>query len=345
MFELEDLDHLYDSPIMFSIPDTTTVQLGRTEVLIAVYSPKKSVQSKFIAQLMANILQATTKYLGGKLPVDKYAFIFYFNGEQRPFTTPGALEHNYSSFYSLPEAPQQMLAPVIMDIAAHEFFHVVTPLTISSREVKEFNFAEAKMSKHLWLYEGTTEYASDHVQVKYGLNTVNQFLDKLSGKIKNSKDSYDDKIPFTELSKQSAGKYQKQFPNVYEKGALIAACLDLYLLHLSAGTYDLVKLKHDLSVRFGKRAAFKDDELFDVITEMTYPEVRDFFRKYVESNEPIPFEYFFGLAGIRYSPVYTRSDYTLGSVSIGITEDGKVNVADISKLDEFGKKIGYKKIR
>lgn len=343
VFDLEDVDHLYDSPIMFSAPDTTTVHLGKTEVLIAVYSPKKMVQSKFIAQLMANVLQASSKYLGGKLPVEKYAFIFYFNGEQRQFTTPGALEHNYSSFYSLPEAPQNMLAPVIMDIAAHEFFHVVTPLTIRSREVKEFNFADPAFSKHLWLYEGSTEYASDHVQVKYGLNTVNQFLDKLSQKIKLSKENYNDTLPFTVLSKESAGKYRQQYPNVYEKGALIAACLDIYLLHLSAGTYDLTKLKHDLSIRYGKKTAFNDDELFNVIAELSYPEVRDFFRKYVEGNQAIPYDYFFGLAGIRYHPLYTRNDITLGSVSIAITGDGKVVVGDISKLDAFGKKLGYKK--
>lgn len=343
VFQLEDVDHLYDSPLMFSVPDTTTIKLGNTDVLIAVYSPGKKVQSKFIAQLMSSMLDASSKYLGGKLPVDKYAFIFYFNGEQQPFATPGALEHNYSSFYSLPEAPQQALAQNIMDIAAHEFFHIITPLTIQSMEVKNFNFTEAVMSRHLWLYEGTTEYASDHAQVKYGLNTVQQFLDKLSGKIRNSKSIFKDGLSFTELSVHSAGKHGDQFGNVYEKGALIAACLDVYLLHLSGGVYDLADLKHDLSVRFGKRAAFPDDALFDIIAEMTYPEVRSFFKKYVEGNDPIPYDYFFGLAGVQYSPVATRSDFTMGSVSFNATPEGKVVIGDISKMNDFGKKMGYKK--
>ena len=342
-FMVDNADHLYDSPIMFSVPDTTTVHLGNTEVLIAVYSPKKQVQSRFIAQLLTNMLQATAKYLGGKLPVDKYAFIFYFNSEQRPFKTPGALEHNYSSFYSLPEAPQQALAATIMDIAAHEFFHIVTPLTISSREVKEFNFNKAILSKHLWLYEGSTEYASDHVQVRYGLNTPQQFLDKLSGKIRNSKTIFNDKLTFTELSVEAAGKHSAQFGNVYEKGALISACLDIYLLHLSGGAYDLTKLKHDLSVKFGRNAAFDDDKLFDIITEMTYPEVRDFFRKYVESNESIPYETFFAMAGVKYSPVATRMDFSLGGVPLGASPDGNLMVTDDSKLNEFGKKLGYKR--
>lgn len=342
-FVVDNVDDLYDSPIMFSVPDTTTIKVGNTEVLVAVYSPKKQVQSKFIAQLMTNMLNATAKYLGGRLPVNKYAFLFYFNGEQRAFQLPGALEHNSSSFYTLPELPQQSLAANIMDITAHEFFHIVTPLTISSREVKEFNFGKAVLSKHLWLYEGSTEYASDHAQVKYGLNTVRQFLDKLTQKIKNSKNVYDDKITFTELSTQAAGKHQDQYGNVYEKGALISACLDLYLLHLSNGAYDLAKLKHDLSMKFGRKAAFEDSQLFDIITEMTYPQVRDFFRKYVENNEAIPYETFFGYAGIKYSPVSIRRDFSLGSVSMGSSPEGKIVVNDISKMNDFGKKIGYKK--
>jgi predicted metalloprotease with PDZ domain len=344
VFMLDNVDHLYDSPIMFSLPDTATVKLGTSEVLIAVYSPKKQVQAKFVAQLLGNVLAASTRYLGGRLPVDKYAFILYFESNPRPSMIPGALEHNYSSFYCLPEAPQQALAPTIMDIGAHEFFHVITPLTIGSQEVKRFNFSQAILSKHLWLYEGSTEYASDHVQVKYGLNTVNQFLDKLSGKIKISREKYSDTLPFTIMSKQVADKYRDEYGNVYEKGALISACLDIYLLHLSAGTYDLVKLKHDLSIRYGKKTPFNDSELFDVIAELSFPETRDFFRKYVEGNQPLPYDYFFGLAGVKYSPVKVSSDYSLGGISMGATQEGKVVIFDDSKINDFGRKMGYKKL-
>lgn len=344
VFLLDNVDHLYDSPIMFSLPDTATIRLGKTEVLIAVYSPKKMVQAQFIAQLLTGVLSASAKYLGGKLPVDKYAFIYYFEGTPRPTSITGALEHNYSSFYNFPEAPQQSLAPTIMDVSAHEFFHVITPLAISSLEVQRFSFHEPVLSKHLWLYEGSTEYASDHVQVKYGLNTVSQFLDKLSGKIKNSRGPYNDTLAFTELSKQVVDKYRNEYGNVYEKGALISACLDIYLLHLSRGTYDLVKLKHDLSIRFGKKRAFNDDELFDVIAELSFPEVRDFFSKYVEGNQPLPYEYFFGLAGVQYTPVKSKVDYTIGGFGLGATADGKVIIFDDSKMNDFGKKMGYKKL-
>ncbi len=76
------------------------------------------------------------------------------------------------------------------------------------------------MSRHLWLYEGVTEYTAHHVQVTNGLNTPAQFLAKLSNKISNSRRLYKDSLAFAELSTQSAGKHHEQFGNVYEKGHL-----------------------------------------------------------------------------------------------------------------------------
>jgi predicted metalloprotease with PDZ domain len=339
VFVLSDADHLYDSPIMYNEPDTTSIRLGKTQVLISVYSPRKMVTSAAMADLLKGMLEATQNYLGGKLPVDKYAFIYYFNGEQAPLQRTGALEHNYSSFYALPEYPFENLAPTLLDISAHEFFHIVTPLTISSREVKEFNFNEPVMSKHLWLYEGSTEYASDHVQVVEGMITPEEFLDKLTEKIKNSQGSFNDTLPFTLLSKHSADKHVDQYLNVYEKGALISAALDVYLLHLSRGNYGLKDLKQDLSIKFGKDKYFNDDELFDEITKLTFPEVRGFFRTYVEGSNAIPYDKFFGLAGVMLKVTQSPS---MGNVGLGGTPEGKLFVSSTTNLNELGKQLGYK---
>jgi predicted metalloprotease with PDZ domain len=44
------------------------------------------------------------------------------------------------------------------DVVSHEFFHIVTPLTIHSKEIHYFDYNSPKMSEHLWMYEGVTEY-------------------------------------------------------------------------------------------------------------------------------------------------------------------------------------------
>jgi predicted metalloprotease with PDZ domain len=46
----------------------------------------------------------------------------------------------------------------MMDVVSHEFFHIVTPLSIHSKEIQDFDYNDPKMSQHLWMYEGVTEY-------------------------------------------------------------------------------------------------------------------------------------------------------------------------------------------
>jgi len=341
IFQCENADRLYDSPIMFSIPDTTTIKVGRTEVLVAIYSPHHLATSKFLAANLEKLLLASKDYLEGKLPVEKYAFIYYMNGEQKKSPITGAWEHSYSSFYAIDEAPEKEAIQNWVNISSHEFFHIVTPLTICSKEVREFNFNETVLSKHLWLYEGSTEYYAHHVQVYEGLTTPEQFLNVLSNKITNSRSIYNDTLSFTELSKESAGKWASQYGNVYQKGALISACLDLYLLQLSNAQYHLKDLKHDLGINYGKDKYFEDDSLFNVIGQLTYPEIRDFFSMYVEGTKPLPYDKFFGLAGVEYIPVEKHKDFTLGAVSLAPNTEGNL-VIGTKNMNDFGKKLGYK---
>ncbi len=340
-FICESADHLYDSPIMYSLPDTTTIKVGNAEVLIAVYSPYKKVTAKFIAANLNKLLQGSKDYLGGKLPVDKYAFIYYFNGEQKKVGITGAWEHSYSSFYSLNEEPEKKIIENVVDISSHEFFHIVTPLTISSREVKEFNFNETVLSRHVWLYEGSTEYTAHHVQVWSGLKTPEQFLETLAQKINYSRSYFKDTLSFTELSKESAGKWAQQYVNVYMKGALISACLDLQLLQLSGSQYGIKNLKHDLSVKYGKDSFFEDEALFDIITGMTYPEIKNFFTDYVSGTSPLPYEKYFSLAGVDYLPSESFREFTIGSIQVNPTPEGRIKVG-LRGMNAFGEKLGYR---
>jgi predicted metalloprotease with PDZ domain len=340
VFYCQNADELYDSPIMFSIPDTTSIKVGNAEVLIAVYAPKKQFTSKYLAANLEKLLIGTKDYLGGKLPVDKYAFIYYFNSEQKKMRETGAWEHSYSSFYSLDEHPQEEYIDEVIDMSAHEFFHIVTPLTISSKEVKEFNFNETNLSRHLWLYEGSTEYDAHHMQVWAGLRTPEQFLAELSKKINYSRTYFNDSLSFTELGKESAGKLNDQYVNIYMKGALILACLDIQLLQLSGGQYGFKNLKHDLGVKYGKDKYFEDAVLFDEIEKLTYPEIKQFLLTYVQGSIPIPYEKYFGLAGVKYIPKETSSAITLGGVTIVPDQEGKLKIGT-KQLNEFGKKMGY----
>lgn len=342
-FELPNYVDLADSPLMYNRPDTTVLNLGETEVLVSVYSPSGRVTSPPIASTVKSILEAQRSYLGGTLPVDKYAFLIYVPERVGKSGSFGALEHSYSSVYFLPEMPEAQFSSTIRDVAAHEFFHIVTPLNIHSEEIGNFDFINPKMSKHLWLYEGVTEYFASHVQAYEGLYDTDTFLEKLREYILTSKAYYNDTLPFTQMSAGVLDKYEKEYGNVYQKGALIGLVLDIKLRELSQGKYGLRNLMLDLSKTYGKQNAFKDEELFDKITEMTYPEIREFFAKHVEGSEPLPLEATFQSVGITYEPVATREIVSYGGFAPGFDEEtGKIKVADTADMDAFGRKIGFK---
>ncbi|MCD6018967.1 MAG: peptidase domain protein [Bacteroidetes bacterium] len=335
--------NLVDSPIMYTQPDTTTIQIGKSQVLISVFSPNRVITSDFIARNLHELLLAQAEYLGGELPIDKYAFLFYFTDKMSLSGSSGALEHSYSSFYFLPEADTLAIAQEVRDVAAHEFFHIVTPLNIHSKEIGEFDFNNPQMSKHLWLYEGLTEYAAHHMQVKTGLIEFDAFFEVMVTKMQNARENYNDTVPFTVMSKYALDKYKKQYNNVYEKGALIGMCMDIMLRYYSNGNYGTQELMKDLSKKYGKTTSFNDDDLFTDIEKLTYKEVRYFLDNYVAGPKPLPFKEVFAMVGLNYIDKRIEEKITLGGISVGYNPTtNHLVVVNIDKLDEFGKKLKFK---
>ncbi len=339
-----DYHNLADSPIMYCIPDTTIITVANTKVLVAIYSPNKKVTSTYIAKTIQEMLYAQRDYLGGELPVDKYAFLIYFIDRKTLSGAHGALEHSYSSFYVMPEMDSIYLDQQIRDVAAHEFFHIVTPLNIHAKEIGNFDYINPKMSEHLWLYEGMTEYAAHHAQVKAGLIDVDEFLKTMMGKYENSINDFNDTMSFTYMSKNVlTEKIHPQYNNVYEKGALIGMCLDIYLRYYSDGKYGTQNLMKDLAVKYGKKKSFNDEDLFGEIEKLTYPEIGTFLRKHVSGKEPLPMKDVFDKVGLEFEKEKTFQNFSLGGFDVGFNDETKrLIIVDIRNMDSFGKAMNYK---
>jgi predicted metalloprotease with PDZ domain len=70
------------------------------------------------------------------------------------------------------------------------------------------------------------------------------------------------------------------------------------LLELSDGQHGLCDLIQDLSLRNGKKRAFPDDSLFEIIVVRTGPSIRDFFDRYVSGAEPLPVKNYYANLGV-----------------------------------------------
>lgn len=336
---------LQDSPIMFSRPDTAMIQVANAQVLIATYAQNGKVTAKDIAKEVAPILQAQKEYLGGKLPVDRYAFIIYLS-ENTQSGNFGALEHSYSSLYFLPEGEPNQIAQMVRDVAAHEFFHIVTPLNIHSKEIQYFDYINPKMSQHLWMYEGVTEYSAGHVQVKYGLISVEDYLEVLEEKMRGA-DQYKQNLPFTTMSRFCLHEHKDQYSNVYQKGALIGMCVDIIALKSSKGERGIQYMMQELSKLYGKETPFDDDELFNEIGKISGKKVKKFLKKYVAGPKELPLAKTFKTVGVNYYPQKEKLVFSpiggLSQKNIGFNGKNFI-ISSMDGLDNFAtQKIGFRK--
>lgn len=342
VFSIPDYFTLADSPIMYCEPDTTVIQVGNTRVLISVYDKSEKFSSDMIANYVREVLQAQKEYMGGELPVDKYAFLFYIT-DKFSFSA-GALEHHNSSVYYYPSFFLSMGAEsMIRDVAAHEFFHIVTPLSLHSEEIHYFDFVNPEMSEHLWLYEGCTEYFAAHAQLQGSVITLEDYAGVINQKIQVMK-NFSDTLPFTVLSKYCLDKYHAQYQNVYYKGALIGFCLDVLLRKHSGGTMGLMDLLRKISEEYGKDKPFKDGEWFAVMERYSYPEIRQFLDRYVAGNTPLPLEEMLEMVGFATGgEVEYRPDVGFNVNAVGIdARNNRVYIISSGDITASGRKLKLK---
>ena len=300
VFLMSKYASLVEMPIMYSKPDFTSFMVDDMEIIISVYSPTGKYTAKQITPHMENMMKAQKRFLGPINSTKKYAILLYLSDmaakDAKGF---GALEHPTSTVVVMPEMMGlEMLQEQLKDVVSHEFFHIVTPLTIHSNEIQYFDFNNPQMSEHLWMYEGVTEYFANLFQVNQGLIDEKEFFERMAGKIAQSR-QMNDNMSFTKMSKNVLNPpYKEQYLNVYQKGALIAMCMDILIRENSNGQKGILSLMQELSKEYGTTKAFKDEELFDKITALTYPAVGEFLKNHVAGETPIPYEQYFAKMGV-----------------------------------------------
>jgi len=299
LFVSSRYSELVENPIMYSKPDYTTFKVDGMEILVAVYSPTGKITAESLTPDMKTMITAQKQFLGNINTTKKYSILLYLSSMKNDAQGFGALEHPTATTVVFPEmVPKEYLSEMMKDVVSHEFFHIVTPLTIHSQEIQNFDYNSPKMSQHLWMYEGVTEYFSNLFQINQGLIDEDEFYKRIAGKIENAS-KLNDTMPFTTMSKNVLVEpYKAQYLNVYEKGALIGMCIDIIIREKSKGERGILDLMQKLSSEYGVSKAFNDAELFAKITELTYPEVGDFLKTYVSGPTPIPYETYLAKVGV-----------------------------------------------
>ena len=318
-----------DNPMMYGNLDVTEFEVGGINVVLSVYSPNKVHTAETLKETMYAMMEAQKAYLGDINSTPRYDIFIYLSAGTE--TSPrgfGALEHHTSTVVVMPEAmPAEALASSTLDIVAHEFFHIVTPLSVHSEDVHYFDYNAPTFSKHLWMYEGVTEYFAHHFQIYEGLISEKEFYATILSKIGTSR-QLDDEMSFTTMSENILEEpYARNYYNVYQKGALIGMCIDILMREGSDGNRSMLSLMKELSLKYGKNKPFDDDTIIAEIGQMTYPSVAEFLKTHVEGTTPIDYSVFFDKVGLTMEEGLIEGNFILESGAPIVSGDPNGNVA------------------
>jgi predicted metalloprotease with PDZ domain len=330
--------YLCDNPMMYCVPDTTSFKVANSTVKVSVFSTNGIVKSSQIAGYLTPLAESLRKFFVN-LPVDEYHFIYYFVDPSKTPTSKagglssgyGALEHNHCSVYYLPETKyEKAVKETVEEVSGHEFLHILTPLNIHSEEIDNFDFLDPKMSKHLWMYEGVTEYFAHLTQFQGGITSEEYFAKTMRGKINEA--ARFKSFSMTEMSANVLTKEnQDLYLSVYNKGAVMAMLLDIRIAELTAGKKNLKTLMLELAGKYGPSKPFKDEELFSDIITLTHPGIQEFIDKFIVGKEPLPLEYF-NQIGWQYESEKKRTVYMSGY--FGLRYDEKNNELIFERVGE-----------
>lgn len=299
----ESFDHFADSPILLGELTKASTLAGDIKVDMYTYSDSQEIYADTLIKLSEPILNASAEFIG-YTPVDRYTFLTVFMSmdtyQKQNLWGAGALEHSYSSVYGLPITPETLGS--VSGTISHEFFHIMTPLNLHSDIIENYNWSEPKASQHLWMYEGLTEWASEILQYRSGLISLEEYLNTIREKI-NRFSYFDNSLSLTNVSENTYDQEMlMQFQNFYQKGSVVNSLLDILLLDLSNGEKGLKEVFIELSKEYGKHKSFKDNEFFNIFVNETYPQVGEFFDKYVKDTLSLPIAEYFNKIGIKLIP-------------------------------------------
>ncbi|SUD89856.1 M61 family metallopeptidase [Psychrobacter phenylpyruvicus] len=278
-------------------------------------SGKHSANLGRLQQDVQQICQTFVSWLGdapfGGKDYDGYTFMTYASGNDY-----GGLEHINSTSLVTPRSDLPTAAEAdepsdsyqrLLGLCSHEYFHSWWVKTVRPDVMMNVDLRKEAYTPLLWVFEGFTSYIDDFMLQASGVVSANSYLKLLQAQINRytqthgrylqsvAESSYDAWIKLYRAD-ENTGNAGISY---YNKGALVALCLDLTLMQHSDGKYrlfDVVKAFYQLAKQQGEagdriRVGMDNDNLEAVISQfMDKAAWQDFKAKYVDGVEELPIQ-------------------------------------------------------
>ena len=271
-----------------------------------------------MGRLQQDVTQICQTYLDwlGDAPFNDYTFMTFASGQDY-----GGLEHiNSTSLITprrdLPNADEPKVPSSdyqrFLGLCSHEYFHAWWVKTVRPDVMLEVDLRREAFTPLLWVFEGFTSYIDDFMLQASGVIDKASYLKLLAEQINRyyqtpgrthqsvAESSFDAWIKLYR-NDENTGNAGISY---YNKGALVALCLDLTLLTKSAGRYrlfDVVKeFYSQAKQKDNKRIGISSADMGAVIGQfMPLADWEEFERRYVNGVEELPLETLLAENGIK----------------------------------------------
>jgi predicted metalloprotease with PDZ domain len=302
-FEAKDFDTLVDSPF-----EIGSQQLYDFEVLgkphqLAIWGQGNADPERIIEDTK-KIIEVEAQLYGG-LPYERYIFLLHLAA-----TGFGGLEHKdaCSLIYSRFGFRAKDKYNRFMQLVAHEFFHLWNVKRIRPKALEKFNYEQENYTTSLWFCEGTTSYYDLVIPQRAGIYDAKAFLECLGKEITQLQTTPGRKVqPVSESSFDAWIKLYRRDANsnnsqisYYLKGELVSLLLDLLIRSRHGNKRSLDDVMRQMWARFGKEEiGFTPQQLKDVIESVAQTDLSDFFERYIDGTDELPFDEYLQPFGLR----------------------------------------------
>jgi predicted metalloprotease with PDZ domain len=292
-FQASDFDTLVDSPFEIGCQELHQFEvLGKSHEL-AIWGQGNADAARMIPDI-EKIIQVEAQLFGG-LPYDRYVFLLHLSSQGN-----GGLEHKYACSLNYPRFGFRAKDKYdrFMQLVAHEFFHLWNVKRIRPKALEVFDYDQENYTPSLWFSEGTTSYYDQVIPFRAGICDAKSFLNGLGKEITRfqttpgrqvqpvSESSFD---AWIKLYRPDANSGNAQI-SYYLKGELVSLLLDLLIRKRHGNVRSLDDVMLLMWQQFGQaEIGFTPEQLQEVISSVAGMDLDDFFKRYVDGTEELPF--------------------------------------------------------
>ncbi len=326
-FKARDYDHLIDSPAI-AAEELTRYSFQESGATIhLVFAGDEGVDTEQYVDPLRVIVKSQAAMFGG-LPLTDYRFLIHVSDKWH------GVEHEAScSIIARRDAllgakPGDDSHDRFLSICSHEFFHVWNVKRIVPKVFVPYDYSRETPTRLLWVMEGVTSYYGEQTLVRGGVWDTTRYLRHLAGEIEKLEASAAHRS--ISLSQASFDAWLQRdvhdrgnaIVDFYNTGEVVAALLDLTILRNTNGAKSL----DDVMRILWQWRVLDEDAMERAVSEVT--DVGEFFRRYVDGTDPLPYTELFASAGIRYDS-RPRGETAVGMGATFGVDNGRLIVSTV----------------